>query len=204
MKLFIQKLKEQGHDSGMNLLMLMITISLFGIAIASSMTMVTSQFRGTNSMTQQRGRAQVTRTIADMDCCLTLTNLAGGFSNIAGKTCAEINGFPAVEVYDTPDKSSIVPYKTSYSVPLEIGKPQAVLDNSMPARDKGRFLGKWNYSVRCETVGTDDLPESAKYLKILTWRMGNDPLTNNPLETPKEYFQARSCSGELNGSKNCP
>ena len=200
MKDFFQKIKSQGSESGINMLMAMITLSLFGVAIAVSMRLITDQFRGTNSLDQTRGRAQVTKTIADMDCCLTLDNLFSPVSGLVGQSCNSINAL-ITENYPGADKSTITPLKSSSGGPIELGAAQNTIDN---ARDRGRYLGKWNFSVRCDAIGGDlTNPAAAKYLKILTWRLGNDPLTNEDLRTPAEYFKAHSCVGELNGSKTC-
>jgi len=218
MRDFFQKLKEQGNEAGLNLLMAIITMSLFAVAIAVAMRLVTDQFRGTNSLVQTRGRAQVTRTVASMDCCLTLKNLNDPVASMKGLSCDQINGL-ITETYGAPngsasDKATIIPLKTSSRGPIEIGASQTNLDSANAGRDRGRYMGKWNFSVRCQGLptGVSDIDQDnadndanvTKYLNVFTWRRGVDPLTNEDLEEPRVFFQTRSCAGELNGIKPCP
>ncbi len=206
MKNFFPKHTAEGKESGFNILTALITVSLFGIAVAVAMRLVTDQFNGSNSLSQTRGKAQVTKTVALMDCCATLSALAADPAPetvLRAETCDQINA-RVTETYGYPpsdERVSIVPLN---GVSAEIGRSQTASDPSKAGRENGRYLGKWNYSVRCEAVGDPALATSTKYLKILTWRDGQDPLTkDDDNKTPTEIFQARSCAGVLNGTKTC-
>ena len=201
---------KNSREAGLTLIVALISIFIFGIVMAVSMRLITDQNRATSSLTNRSGRVQVIKNLSKMDCCMTLNNLMsgviGGASAVVGLTCDQINS-QISSLYGDAEKNSIIPLRPagpSNSSGMELGGSQVALNPDIPGRDRGRYIGKWNYAIRCASIGSDTAT-SAKYLKITTWRGSQmkDKLTNEDLSTPEEFIKVKACAGYLNGSKTC-